>query len=99
MAPDSIEVVGVLVPRWLSTTPGQRCELELVLLANNVTVCSAGRGRGRLEVQPGGEQGHDGVSPLLGSALGGISGSKLQLSGEVAALFEVRSSNELTRTA
>ncbi|GLC45814.1 hypothetical protein PLESTM_001783000 [Pleodorina starrii] len=90
---DSVEVVGVLVPRWLSTTPGKRCELELVLIANNVTAGNAGRGgRGRPDLEPSaGLQGPAGgplpLAPAPGSG-GTVSG--LRVTPEVAALFEVR---------
>ncbi|GIM14539.1 hypothetical protein Vretimale_17470 [Volvox reticuliferus] len=82
-----VEVVGVLVPRWLSTTPGQRCELELVLIANNITAWTGGRGRGRPDIEPQGLQVPASVPSLLPEPCG-ITASGLQATPEVVALFE-----------
>ncbi|GIL54891.1 hypothetical protein Vafri_10406 [Volvox africanus] len=85
-----VEVVGVLVPRWLSTTPGQRCELELVLIANNITAWNRGRGRGRPDVEHPGLQGPASMPPFLPDPWGSTANPPggLQVTPEVVALFE-----------
>ncbi|KAG2494234.1 hypothetical protein HYH03_007589 [Edaphochlamys debaryana] len=79
---DSVDVTGVLVPRWLSASPGQRCSLELVLLANNATPTSRPAGP-----QGGAAQHHDapGPGPLAGLLPGPGLGDE---ASQLACLFE-----------
>ncbi len=77
----------MLVHRWLSTTPGQRCEVELVLLANNVTARNS-----RAAASSGGAAGQ-GLPQLPGPPLPrhpDITGNTMSASAELHALFEVR---------
>ncbi|GLI71131.1 hypothetical protein VaNZ11_016222 [Volvox africanus] len=83
-----VEVIGVLVPRWLSTIPGQRCELELVLIANNITAWNRGRGRGRSEIEHPGMQCPGSMPPFLPDAWGSSANPGPQATPEVVALFE-----------
>lgn len=79
---DSVDVVGVLVPRWLSTAPGRRCELELVLVANNITRAGGlGRAGGPAAAVP--------VGGLPAPWDAAPPGSGTQSLPEPAALFEV----------
>lgn len=86
----------MLVHRWLSTTPGQRCEVELVLLANNVTARNS-KAAGTF----GGAAGQ-GLPPLPGPPLPShpdITGNTMSSSTELHAIFEVRCRTGLSAPA